>query len=88
MQVEVPENQMTSMNDINEIPVLSNESRPVLGDVAAIKQDTSYGENDNLGALPFLSVTANLNNKDLGTATKDVTGCHSIFGRSAAWTEH
>ena len=34
VQVEVPENQMTSMNDINEIPVLSNESRPVLGDVA------------------------------------------------------
>ena len=72
VQVEVPENQMTSTNDINEIPVLSNESRPVLGDVAAVKQDTSYGENDNLGALPYLSVTANFNNKDLGTATKDV----------------
>lgn len=72
VQVEVPENQMTSTNDINEIPVLSNESRPVLGDVAAIKQDTSYGENDNIGALPYLSVTANINNKDLGTATKDV----------------
>jgi multidrug efflux pump subunit AcrB len=72
VQVEVPENQMTSMNDINEIPVLSNESRPVLGDVATIKSDTSYGENDNLGALPYLSITANINNKDLGTATKDV----------------
>ena len=72
VQVEIAENQMNSMNDINEIPVLSNESRPVLGDVADIKSDTSYGENDNLGALPFLSVTANLNKKDLGTATKDV----------------
>jgi multidrug efflux pump subunit AcrB len=72
VQVEIAENKMNSMNDINEIPVLSNESRPVLGDVADIKQDTSYGENDNLGALPFLSVTANLNKKDLGTATKDV----------------
>ncbi len=72
VQVEIAENQMNSMNDINEIPVLSNESRPVLGDVADIKPDTSYGENDNLGALPFLSVTANLNKMDLGTATKDV----------------
>jgi len=80
VQVEVPENQMTSMNDINEIPVLSNESRPVLGDLAAIKQDTSYGENDNLGALPYLSVTANLNNKDLGTATKDVTAAIASLG--------
>ncbi len=80
VQVEVPENQMTSMNDINEIPVLSNQSRPVLGDVADVKQDTSYGENDNIGALPFLSVTANLNNKDLGTATKDVKAAIQSLG--------
>ncbi len=80
VQVEVPENQMTSMNDINEIPVLSNESRPVLGDVADVKKDTSYGENDNIGALPFLSVTANLNNKDLGTATKDVKAAIQSLG--------
>jgi multidrug efflux pump subunit AcrB len=79
VQVEIPENQMTSTNDIAEIPVLSNEDRPVLGDVATIKPDTTYGENDNLGAIPFLSVTANLNNKDLGTATKDVqTAVHSL----------
>lgn len=80
VQVEIPENQMTSMNDINEIPVLSNESRPVLGDVADLKQDTSYGENDNIGALPFLSVTANLNNKDLGTAIKDVKAAIQSLG--------
>jgi multidrug efflux pump subunit AcrB len=80
VQVQVPENQMTSTNDINEIPVLSNETRPVIGDVATIKVDTSYGENDNLGALPFLSVTANLNNKDLGTATKDVKAAIQSLG--------
>ncbi len=81
VQVEVPENQMTSMNDIREIPVLPNVSRPVLGDVAAVKLDTTYGENDNLGALPFLSVTANLNNKDLGTATKDVKDAIQSLGK-------
>ena len=80
VQVQIPENQMSSTNDINEIPVLSNESRPVIGDVATVKQDTSYGENDNLGALPFLSVTANLNNKDLGTATKDVNAAIQSLG--------
>ncbi len=80
VQVEIPENQMNSMNDINEIPVLNNQSRPVLGDVATTKPETSYGENDNLGALPFLSVTANLNNKDLGTATKDVQAAIQSMG--------
>lgn len=80
VQVEIPENQMTSTNDINEIPVLPNASRPVLGDVATIKQETSYGENDNLGAIPFLSVTANLNDMDLGTATTDVKTAIKMLG--------
>jgi len=72
VQVEVPENQMTSISDISEIPVLKNSPRPVLGDVATIQRDTTYGENDNLGAMPYLSVTANLYNMDLGTASTDV----------------
>jgi len=80
VQVEIPENQMASTSDINEIPVLPNASRPVLGDVATIRQETSYGENDNLGAIPFLSVTANLNNMDLGTATKDVKAAIKEMG--------
>jgi multidrug efflux pump subunit AcrB len=72
VQVEIPEYNMTSINDIGEIPVLSNTARPTLSDVAEIKRDTTYGENDNLGALPIMSVTANLNNMDLGTANADV----------------
>ena len=80
VQVEIPENQMTSLNDINEIPVLSNATRPIIGDVANVKLDTTYGENDNLGALPFLSVTANINNKDLGTATTDVQAAIESIG--------
>jgi multidrug efflux pump subunit AcrB len=72
VQVEVPEYQMASINDIKEIPVTANQARPVLGDVADIKQDTTYGENDDIGAIPMLTVTANINKKDLGTATNDV----------------
>jgi multidrug efflux pump subunit AcrB len=72
VQVQVPFNQMTSKDDIGEIPLLRNASRPVLSDVATITQDTTYGENDNVGATPYLSVTANLNKTDLGTASKDV----------------
>ena len=72
VQVEVPEYQMASLNDIRAIPVTANQSRPVLNDVADIKQDTTYGENDNIGALPMLTVTANLNKMDLGTATDAV----------------
>jgi multidrug efflux pump subunit AcrB len=72
VQVEVPEYQMASLNDLREIPVSSDKQRPVLGDVANITAGTTNGENDNIGAIPMLTVTANLNNKDLGTANDDV----------------
>ena len=80
VQVEIPENQMNSIDDIKEIPVSRNATRPVLGDVSTIKMDTIYGEDDNLGAIPQLSVTANLNNMDLGTATKDVAKAIASIG--------
>ncbi len=80
VQVEVPENKMTSLGDIGEIPLLKNAGRPVLGDVASIKEDTTYGENDNLGAIPLLSVTANLYNKDLGSAAADVQKAIASLG--------
>ncbi|MFT3932366.1 MAG: efflux RND transporter permease subunit [Chitinophagaceae bacterium] len=72
VQVEVPENQMRSMNDMSEIPILKNSARPVLSDVASFQLDTTFGEVDNLGSIPQVSVTANMNKKDLGTAAADV----------------
>ncbi|MGO4878897.1 efflux RND transporter permease subunit [Pedobacter psychrotolerans] len=80
VQVQVPMNQMTSKDDIGEIPLLKNTARPVLSDVATITADTTYGENDNVGAMPFLSVTANLYHTDLGTATKDVNKAIADIG--------
>jgi multidrug efflux pump subunit AcrB len=43
-----------------------------LNDVASIKPDTTYGENDDIGVTPMLTVTASLHKKDLGTADHDV----------------
>jgi multidrug efflux pump subunit AcrB len=80
VQVEVPESNMNSIADIGEIPVLRNTSRPTLSDVATITPGTTYGENDNLGAMPVLSVTANLSNKDLGSATRDVNTAIAALG--------
>ncbi|MBW8683412.1 efflux RND transporter permease subunit [Chitinophaga rhizophila] len=80
VQVQVPENKMTDIQSIAEIPLLRNSSRPVLGDVATIVPDTTYGEADNLGAIPSLSVTANTNNIDLGTAAADVQAAINSLG--------
>lgn len=80
VQVQVPLNEMRSENNIGEIPLLRNQIRPILGDVATITQDTTYGQNDNLGAMPYLSVTANLHNKDLGSASDDVQKAIASLG--------
>jgi multidrug efflux pump subunit AcrB len=80
VQIQVPFNQMNSKEDLGEIPLLRNVNRPVLSDVATITSDTTYGENDNLGAMPYLSVTANLNKMDLGSAAKDVQKAISSVG--------
>jgi len=80
VQVEVPEYNMASINDIREIPLLPNQSRPILSDVADIEPATAYGENDNIGALPVISVTANLNKTDLGTASADVDAAIASLG--------
>ena len=80
VQVEVPENKMTSTNAMGEIPVLRNSARPVLSDVASFQLDTTFGENDNIGAIPQLSVTANLYKTDLGTASADVQAAIKSMG--------
>ncbi len=80
VQVMIPENKMRSIGDIGEIPILKNAARPILQDVATITYDTTYGENNYLGALPVLTVTANLNAKDLGTARDDVTEAIASLG--------
>ncbi|HEY4286485.1 MAG TPA: efflux RND transporter permease subunit [Puia sp.] len=81
VQVQIPENKMKSLNDIVEIPLRRNNIRPVLGDIATITKGVTYGENDNLGSLPVLSVTANLNNKDLGAAAADVQKAIGSLGK-------
>lgn len=80
VQVQIPLNKMQSIDDINEIPLLKNAIRPVLGDVASITPAITYGENDNLGAMPYLSVTANLYKKDLGSASQDVNAAIKALG--------
>jgi len=56
VQVEIPEYQMANLNDIREIPVMADKPRPVLSDVANVTAGTTYGENDDIGAIPMLTV--------------------------------
>jgi multidrug efflux pump subunit AcrB len=81
VQVEVPENKINSIHDIGEIPIQPNAPRPLLSDVASIKVDSVYGQADDIGATPVLSVTASLNKIDLGRASVEVEKAVASLGK-------
>ncbi|MBD2754977.1 efflux RND transporter permease subunit [Spirosoma validum] len=72
VQVQIPEYQMSSANDIGNIPLKSGEMHPLLSDVATFSEGTAPGEYDRAGPNRLVTITANLQKKDLGTAQKAV----------------
>jgi multidrug efflux pump subunit AcrB len=72
VQVQVPEYQMQSVADLEDIPLVQGQLRPTLGDVADIIPDTVPAEYDRVGPRRIITVSANIHKKDLGTATSAV----------------
>lgn len=72
VQVELPENQMKSPEDLEQIPVSAADKNIFLRDVATWKKLMTVGEYDRLNQQRFITISANLNKKDLGSAVKDV----------------
>lgn len=72
VQVEVPEYIMNEMSQLKSIPLVRNSNHPVLQEVASFSIDTIQGEYDRSGPRRFLTVSANIHNKDLASATHDV----------------
>lgn len=72
VQVQIPEYQMTSVQDIGTIPLKSGVSNPLLADVATFSEKTAPGEYDRAGPNRLVTVTANIHKKDLGAATNAV----------------
>jgi len=72
VQVEIPQPDMGSLDDLAEVPIFKNSARPVLGDVCTFNMQPIVGEYDRKGATRYLSIIANIYNKDLGSASAAV----------------
>jgi len=72
VQAQIPEYVMDSMDELKEIPLVKGQSSPTLADVATFKQTTAPGEYDRTGPRRYITVSANIYKKDLGTATTAV----------------
>ena len=73
VQVEVPQQQMNSVEEIKNIPV-GYKAGPamMLRNVASIKTDTAPGEYDRFNSQRMLTLTANIAGSDLGRVAGQV----------------
>ncbi len=71
-QVQVREYLMNSLEQLRATSLVKGQERPMLEDVATIRVDTLPAEFDRSGPRRFVSVTANMYNKDLASATAAV----------------
>jgi len=81
VQAQIPEFVMNSMDELKEIPLVKGQSSPTLADVATFKQTTNPGEYDRTGPRRYITVSANIYKKDLGTATSDVQNAVKSVGK-------
>ncbi|QRR00838.1 efflux RND transporter permease subunit [Dyadobacter sandarakinus] len=72
VQVQIPEYAMRNMAQLQEIPLVAGQPRPVLADVATFSVDTLPGEYARIGPRRFVTVSANIHHQDLGNATRSV----------------
>ena len=73
VQAQVPEYAMDNIEALKETPVQPGVSNLLLRDVATISVDTAAGEYDRSGPRRFVTVGANIFDKDLQSATDAVT---------------
>jgi len=67
VQVQYPQPRMTSVQDIQSIPVMPGEAaHPLIGDLARVTEGTMVGEYDRINGLWLLSLSANVAGEDLG----------------------
>ena len=80
VQEQIPEYIMNSMDELKEIPLVKGQSSPTLADVATFTTTAAPGEYDRTGPRRFITISANIYKKDLGTATADVQKAVSSVG--------
>lgn len=73
VQVEYPQYRINSTDELGLVPVTAGTGNPVyLRDVISSQKILSPGEYDRINQQRFITITANIYKKDVGTAIKDV----------------
>ncbi len=73
IQVQLPQNQVQSVAEVANIPLMSGgRSRPLLDDIATFEPGTMPGEIDRYNGRHVVSITANIHDVTLGEAAPQI----------------
>jgi multidrug efflux pump subunit AcrB len=73
VQVQYPQPQMASLQDVRNIPVMPGDTEhPLLGDLATVTDGVTVGEYDRENGLWKLDLVANVAGQDLGRISRSV----------------
>ena len=84
VQVEIPQALMRSATDVETVPVKTNGTTPILlRDVADVKEGTMPGEVDRYNMRRLVSMTANIEDEDLGRVAGHIDQAIKAAGKVA-----
>jgi multidrug efflux pump subunit AcrB len=81
IQVELPQNQMQSVEQVGEVPVMAaGRPQPLLDDIASLKTNTMPGEIDRYNGQRVIGITANIHDITLGEAAAKIRQAAAAAG--------
>ncbi len=73
VQVQYPQPDITSLQDVQNIPVMPGQlQHPLIGDLARVGDGTVMGEYDRRNGFRMLTLSANIASQDLGDVSKRI----------------
>jgi multidrug efflux pump subunit AcrB len=73
VQVQYPQPRMTSLQDVQNVPVMPGDAQhPLIGDLARVTEGTMVGEYDRINGLWLLTLSANTAGEDLGRVANSI----------------
>ena len=87
VQVQIPQNKMTSLDELKNLPVNTKDAKStLLRNVATISEGTMVGEYDRYNMQRLVTITANISGTDLGTVAKQINAALKEVGDPPAKT--
>ncbi|MFN3322399.1 MAG: efflux RND transporter permease subunit [Bryobacteraceae bacterium] len=84
IQIEIPQHKMASVDDVRDLPVMTDRSpRPLLGDVADVRHGTAMGLIERYNMQRVISFTANISGKPLGQVARELREALARVGEPA-----